>query len=190
MSHRDVRELDPRSAALDCSVQHISFIHINGRPVVSFVQSCGSRGFCPLISAPAVSPVVSQMVPSPPRSRWSRHRRYRLCGMMGSGSLTPVVWPLGPGDIAHSPRSSERLSPLLLNTHPPERRFSSSSFTQPFHDAANQRSDQRTESHIYDPHYKKAISCRVTFRMHMHHAEEYPYTIVNKVAVGKANVGV
>jgi hypothetical protein len=32
MSH--VRELRPRSAALDCSVQQMSFIHINGRPVV------------------------------------------------------------------------------------------------------------------------------------------------------------
>jgi hypothetical protein len=37
---------------------------------------------------------------------------------MGSGSLTPVVWPrrpdyLGPGDFA----------PLLPNTHPPERPF-------------------------------------------------------------------
>jgi hypothetical protein len=60
MSH--VRELYPRIAALDCSVQHVSFIHINGRPVVSFVQSCGPRGFSPLISAPVVSPGVFSLL--------------------------------------------------------------------------------------------------------------------------------
>jgi hypothetical protein len=30
-------------------------------------------------------------------------------------------------------------------------------------------------------HHKKAISCCVTFRMHMQHAKEYPYTIVTIV---------
>jgi hypothetical protein len=108
---------------------------------------------CSLVPSgiPVVIPDGSLPAGFGPRSRWSRHRRccLCLCGMMGSSCPTPVVWPLGPGDIAHSPRSSERLFPLLLNTHPPERRFSSPSFTQPFHDAANQRSDQRTESHIY-----------------------------------------
>jgi hypothetical protein len=56
MSHRDVRELHPRSAALDCSVQHISFIHINGRPVVSFVELWASRGFPSDLGTSGIAP--------------------------------------------------------------------------------------------------------------------------------------
>jgi hypothetical protein len=62
MSHRDVRELHPRSAALDCSVQHISFIHINSKFCAELWASRGS----PLISALAVSPrIVSLLVLAP-----------------------------------------------------------------------------------------------------------------------------
>jgi hypothetical protein len=170
------------------------------------VQSCGPRagslpaglgpgGFlCSLFpsSIPGGVPGGSRPAGFGPWSRWSRHRRYRLCGL-GSGSLTPVVWPrrpdcLGPGDIAHSPRSSERLSPLLLNTDPPERPFWAFLLVPLilcipvvfFYRTLSRRWESIIRSFRCHPHSneKQYLSCCVTFRMHMHHAEEYPHTIV------------
>jgi hypothetical protein len=101
MSHRDVRELHPRSAALDCSVQHISFIHINGRPVVSFVQSYGPRGVSPLISAPAVSPrVVSLLV---------------LALVVSAPAISPLVslYPSGMAPVVSFVVSYPAVSPMV-----------------------------------------------------------------------------
>jgi hypothetical protein len=107
MSH--VRELHPRSAALEYSVQQMSFIHINGRPVVSFVQSYGPRGFSPLISTPAASPrvvsllvlalVVSAPAISPLVSLYPSGMAPVVSFVVSYPAVSPVVSPVVPSPL-------------------------------------------------------------------------------------------